>query len=62
VNKLNRIVYLDTCDGSKKFQNAVLGKELILGVNCLMPDGKIRDFYGENFKETTGKELNNLLL
>jgi len=43
----------------RTFPNASLGKEPILGVNCLMPDGTIRDLYGEKFKETTGKELIN---
>jgi hypothetical protein len=62
---VNRAKFFAQCknmDGTpsmRTFPNASLGKEPILGVNCLMPDGTIRDLYGEKFKETTGKELIN---
>jgi hypothetical protein len=62
VNRAKFFAQCKSMDGTPSmriFPGAVLGKELILGVNCLMPDGTIRDLYGEKFKETTGKELNN---
>lgn len=32
--------------------------KIILGINCLMPTGEIRDLYKEKFKQDTGKSLN----
>ena len=29
----------------------------IIGINCLMPDGSIKDIYGEKFEKDTGKKL-----
>ena len=31
----------------------------IFGVQCLMPDGSIKDIYGEKFKRDTGQDLFN---
>jgi hypothetical protein len=31
----------------------------IYGVQCLMPDGGIKDIYGEKFKQDTGQDLFN---
>jgi hypothetical protein len=31
----------------------------IYGVDCLMPDGSIKDIYGEKFKRDTGLDLYN---
>ena len=31
----------------------------IYGVDCLMPDGSIKDLYGEKFKRDTGQDLYN---
>jgi hypothetical protein len=62
---LNRAKFFAQCKvmngtpAMRTFPSTAIGKEPILGVNCLMPDGTIRDLYGEKFKETTGNELIN---
>ncbi len=30
---------------------------VIIGIDCLMPDGSIKDIYGEKFEKDTGKKL-----
>jgi hypothetical protein len=63
---LNRAKYFLNCKntgGTPSLRTAPLtsldGKQPILGINCLMPNGEIRDLYGEQFKKDTGEELSN---
>jgi len=39
----------------KKVGEGVL--TVIIGIDCLMPDGSIKDLYGEKFEKDTGKKL-----
>ncbi len=39
----------------KKVGEGVL--TVIIGIDCLMPDGSIKDVYGEKFEKDTGKKL-----
>ena len=43
----------------RTFPSTAISKPPILGVDCLMPDGQIRDLYGEKFKVDTGNDLLN---
>ena len=61
----NRAKFFDQCKNlggtpsMRTFPSNAIGKQPILGVDCLTPDGQIRDLYGEKFKVDTGNDLFN---
>jgi len=61
----NRARYFSACKNMggtpsiRTLPSTALGKQPILGIDCLMPNGAIRDLYGEQFKKDTGEELSN---
>lgn len=60
--KMNRSKLFDQCKklgGVPNIKQPFPQSQLFLGVNCLMPDGSVRDLYGEKFKQDTGLDLYN---
>lgn len=58
--KVNRAALFKQCKdlGGTPSMRQVIGAFIaILGVDCLMPDGEIKDIYGEKFEKDTGKKL-----
>jgi hypothetical protein len=45
--------------GTPALRNFGTAWTLILGIDCLMPDGSIKDLYGEKFTKETGENLSN---
>ena len=58
--KVNRAALFKQCKdlGGTPSMRQMMGMfTVILGVDCLMPDGEIKDIYGEKFEKDTGKQL-----
>jgi hypothetical protein len=60
----NRVVFFEQCKAlygtpSLKYVDVNLAPSLVMGFNCLMPDGSVRDLYAEKFEKDTGKKVSN---
>jgi len=60
----NRVVLFEQCKSlngtpSLRYIDANLAPTLVMGFNCLLPDGSVRDLYAEKFEKETGKKVFN---
>ena len=61
---INRVVFFEQCKAlngtpSLKYVDVNLAPTLVMGFNCLLPDGSVRDLYAEKFEKDTGKKVSN---
>lgn len=60
----NRVLLIDQCKAlngtpSLRHIDVNLAPTLVMGLDCLLPDGSVRDLYAEKFEKDTGKKVFN---
>jgi hypothetical protein len=60
----NRVSLIEECRAlngtpSIKYVDVSLAPALVMGFQCLLPDGTVRDLYAEKFENDTGKKVSN---